>query len=221
MEMIIPYNVKGKERRELAQAVSAVLNTIPIYKGVPSCAYEIGGCVLDRQGTLLIGDSLESETVNNLLAYLEERGFAGKPADTARQEHSGMVISIPKDTFTNQALENLIRLVESKSNLIKNAFVTDSPELVITEDMVSFPWFPEPTGPDEINAYIQFVHRLCEMAITQKRVTAQVGETDNEKYAFRCFLLRLGMIGSEYKTVRKILLRNLTGDSAFRHDAKR
>ena len=113
-----------------------------------------------------------------------------------------------------------MRLVESKSNLIKNAFVTDSPELIITEDMVSFPWFPEPTGPDEINAYIQFVHRLCEMASTQKRVTAQVVETDNEKYAFRCFLLRLGLIGSEYKTVRKIL-RNLKGDSAFRHGGKK
>jgi hypothetical protein len=58
------------------------------------------------------------------------------------------------------------------------------------------------------------------MARNQKRVFAQVTETDNEKYAFRCFLLRLGFIGSEYKTVRKILLRNLTGDSAFRHGKK-
>ncbi len=41
--------------------------------------------------------------------------------------------------------------------------------------------------------------------------------SDNEKYAFRCFLLRLGMIGEEYKPVRRVLLRNLTGSSAFRH----
>ena len=39
---------------------------------------------------------------------------------------------------------------------------------------------------------------------------------DNEKYAFRCFLLRLGFIGTEYKTERKILLRNLSGSSAFK-----
>ena len=44
----------------------------------------------------------------------------------------------------------------------------------------------------------------------------KVTDVDNEKYAFRCFLLRLGMIGEEYKAARKVLLRNLTGSSAFR-----
>ena len=47
-------------------------------------------------------------------------------------------------------------------------------------------------------------------------VTAKEKAVDNEKYAFRCFLLRLGFIGAEFKTERKILLRNLTGSSAFR-----
>jgi hypothetical protein len=42
-------------------------------------------------------------------------------------------------------------------------------------------------------------------------------KVDNEKYAFRCFLLRLGFIGAEYKTDRKILLKNLTGSSAFKN----
>ena len=46
---------------------------------------------------------------------------------------------------------------------------------------------------------------------------AVVAETDNDKYAFRCFLLRLGFIGDEYKIARKALLRNLAGNSAFRY----
>ena len=54
------------------------------------------------------------------------------------------------------------------------------------------------------------------MARNQKRVVAKEKATDNDKYAFRCFLLRLGFIGAEYKSERKILLRNLTGSSAFR-----
>ena len=54
------------------------------------------------------------------------------------------------------------------------------------------------------------------MSVTQKRITATEKPVDNEKYAFRCFLLRLGFIGNEYKTQRKILLRNLTGSSAFK-----
>lgn len=54
------------------------------------------------------------------------------------------------------------------------------------------------------------------MARNAKRVVAKEKETDNDKYAFRCFLLRLGFIGAEFKTERKILLRNLVGTSAFR-----
>lgn len=54
------------------------------------------------------------------------------------------------------------------------------------------------------------------MARAQKRVTAKEKIVDNEKYAFRCFLLRLGMIGSAYKESRKILMQNLTGSSAFK-----
>ena len=73
------------------------------------------------------------------------------------------------------------------------------------------------TDPDEVRAYTHFITALCEMARNQKRVTAKEKETDNDKYAFRCFLLRLGFIGADYKTERKILLRNLSGSSAFRN----
>lgn len=73
MELMIHYNVKRKESRELAQAVSEVLNTIPVYKqGVQSC-YEISRSVLERQGTLLLGDSIDSEMVNRLLSCLAEQ----------------------------------------------------------------------------------------------------------------------------------------------------
>lgn len=56
------------------------------------------------------------------------------------------------------------------------------------------------------------------MARDAKRVSSKPTETDNDKYAFRCFLLRLGFIGKEYKTAGRILLRNLTGNSAFRYE---
>ena len=70
--------------------------------------------------------------------------------------------------------------------------------------------------PEELKAYDTFICKLCEMARNQKRVSAKEKEVDNEKYAFRCFLLRLGFIGAEFKTERKILLRNLAGSSAFK-----
>jgi len=57
------------------------------------------------------------------------------------------------------------------------------------------------------------------MAKTQQRVNATEKQVENEKYAFRCFLIRLGFVGSEFKAERKILLKNLSGNSAFRNGA--
>ena len=88
--------------------------------------------------------------------------------------------------------------------------------LEVTDTKVSFPWFIGTPTPDELKAYDTFICKLCEMARNQKHVNAKEKDTDNEKYAFRCFLLRLGFIGDEYKNERKILLRKLTGSSAFK-----
>ena len=183
---------------------------------MPSYAYAIGGCLLDRQGTLHIGGEVDSETVQRLLVYLTEHGFMGEAEENTYQAHSGFEVSLPTDSFTDKALDNLNRLAESKGALLGRAFGVEGPMPVISGDMVSFPWFPMTTEPDEINAYTQFIDKLCGMARALKWATAQTVETDNDKYTFRCFLLRLGFIGDEYKAARKILLRNLTGDGAFR-----
>jgi hypothetical protein len=87
------------------------------------------------------------------------------------------------------------------------------------DERISFPWFSKLPNPEEIKAYSQFITKLCEMAKTQKRITVKEKAVDNEKYAFRCFLLRLGFIGEELKTHRKILLQNLSGSSAFKGGA--
>ena len=108
-------------------------------------------------------------------------------------------------------------LIAAKGSLIKKALGVSELPLEITDAKVSFPWFPATPTPDEMNAYDTFICKLCEMARNQKRVNAAEKTTDNEKYAFRCFLLRLGFIGAEYKAARKILLKNLSGSSAFRN----
>ena len=110
----------------------------------------------------------------------------------------------------------LEKIIAGKASLLKKAIGTDTLTIKISGEKISFPWFPYTQDSDEIRAYTELVTKLCEMTNRQKRV-GTVKETDNEKYTFRCFLLRLGMIGTEYKITRKILLRNLTGNSAFRH----
>ncbi len=73
--------------------------------------------------------------------------------------------------------------------------------------------------PDEARAYTEFIALLCKHSKELKRATATERPVANEKFAFRCFLLRLGFIGSEYKTSRKILLRNLPGNSSWKNGA--
>ena len=69
---------------------------------------------------------------------------------------------------------------------------------------------------EEIKAYMDFVTALCRMAKEAKRITGKDKPVENEKYAFRCFLLRLGFIGDDYKQSRKILLQNFSGSSAWK-----
>ena len=68
----------------------------------------------------------------------------------------------------------------------------------------------------DARTYLKFVGAIGEMAKTQKRVNAKQKDIVNPKYEFRCFLLRLGFIGDDYKQDRRILLKNLEGSSAFK-----
>ncbi len=101
--------------------------------------------------------------------------------------------------------------------MIKKALGIEFLPIITDEENISFPWFSGSLEADEIKAYTNFISKLYKMARKQKRVITREKTVDNEKYAFRCFLLRLGFIGEKYKTDRKILLRNLSGSSAFKN----
>ena len=88
-----------------------------------------------------------------------------------------------------------------------------------TKGTVEFRLFNGTLHAGEIKAYIQFCLAMTHQALTQKKASARKTETDNEKYAFRCWMLRLGLIGDEFKTCRHHFLKNLTGNAAWRHAA--
>lgn len=223
--MIINYNVSGSDRKRLVAAIAEHTGEKAKYLGAPGFAYQVGGYTVSVDGQVTIEDS---STAAALIRFLREKGFQAEDPladciaeDTAEEqseprEIDGICISMPRSPFTDANLENLKALIAAKGNLIKKALGTDELPLEITDTKVSFPWFPGIPTPDEMKAYDTFICKLCEMARNAKRVVAKEKETDNDKYAFRCFLLRLGFIGAEYKSERKILLRNLTGSSAFR-----
>lgn len=90
---------------------------------------------------------------------------------------------------------------------------------VFTKNTVEFRLFNGTTHAGEIKAYIQFCLAVSHQALTQKKASAKKTTTDNEKYAFRCWMLRLGLIGDEFKTCRHHFLKNLSGNSAWRNAA--
>ena len=218
MKNEIRFTLESKQRPKLAQEIGNLLGTAPHYKRVPSCAYDIVGYRLDKEGVLYIPEGVEEETVEDLILQLRECGFQddAEVTEEVPVQQEKLTIAIQKESLTDTALENLQKIIANKQTLFQRTFRTGSTEVEITEEKINFTWFPYTTDSDEIAAYTQFISRLCDTARDAKRVSSKPTETDNDKYAFRCFLLRLGFIGKEYKTARKILLRNLTGNSAFR-----
>lgn len=214
--MTINYN--ATDRKPLVRAVSEFLGAKAVYMKTPTCAYRIGNVTATREGNLRIDEPIDSEQVEKLIAVLAGQGFTADncPPHAADTAPTGLCVSMPRRLFTDSALANLKALVAAKGGLFKKALGVNELPVEVTDDNVSFPWLDSDRSPEEINVCGRFIAKLCEMARSQKRVTVKEHETDNEKYAFRCFLLRLGYIGDEYKPDRKLLLRNLSGSSAFK-----
>ncbi len=207
--MRIYFGVTGPERKELVQAVSDALNTRSKYLGPPSFAYQVGDYQIDRDGVL---EGPNNEELVLKLNQSYSLDFKGNPAP----DESLLTIKMPNEGFTEQALENLERLVASKETLIKKAIGADSLPIIKGEETLEFPWFSANAIGDEVEAYTAFVQGICALAKKRQRITAQERDVNNEKYSFRVFLIQLGFVGEDYKKARKILMKNLTGNSAFR-----
>ena len=193
------YNLTGTERKGLVKAIENIIHQTPIYKKAPTFEYAVGDFIIDKNGTVSCDDADALERlVHNLIedGYRPEEDTTKTPAQADEPEAIGLTVEIPFDKVN---VGNLTKLLDAKGDLIKKALGVDDIRIEMKEDRVAFPWFAE-AEPDAAMA-------------TQKDV-------ENEKYAFRCFLLRLGFIGTEYKKDRKILLQNLTGSAAFRDGKK-
>ena len=242
--MKVNYNIQKEERKAMVGIVGKVLNTKPVYCGAPSFSYKVGAFEIAKDGSLCFDDAADEATVARVRTTLREAGFmsedweneascadtgADEPIQTeaaaevtpteealAESDEDSLSISLPRSLFTETALQNLDALLLSKGRLIRHAFDIREATYTLTDDQITFAWLHGTITEETAKAYAEFISKLCLMARTQKRVTAKEKIVDNEKYAFRCFLLRLGMIGNAYKVSRKILLQNLTGSSAFK-----
>ena len=222
--MDIKYNIEKHERKALMQKIGEMLKEDVRYLGAPTFAYEVAFFTMDKDGILSYSDDSDAELVEQVLDGLANVGYEPEEppalhdngADSDPDKPVTLTVKMPRDIFTYEMLENLHQLTVNKERLFKHAFDASFLDIIETDDTVEFPWFTVEKDGDAA-AYSTFISMLCKFAESAKRVNNKPDTNDNEKYAFRCFLLRIGMIGTEYKAARKVLLRNLSGSSAFRH----
>ena len=89
---------------------------------------------------------------------------------------------------------------------------------VFTKGTIEFRAFNGTTHAGKIKAYIQFCLAISHQALIQRSASSRRTTTTNEKYTYRTWLFRLGLIGEENKTARTQLLANLEGAIAWRHN---
>lgn len=91
---------------------------------------------------------------------------------------------------------------------------------VFSKGTIEFRMFNSTLHAGEVKSYIQLCLAISHQALVQQRAMRTKTQTDNEKYTFRTWLLRLGLIGDEFKTARQHLLKNLEGNIAWRDPAQ-
>lgn len=230
--MMIYYEVTGAARKDLVKKIEELTGEKAKYMGVPSCAYKIGDYEVAKDGTLSWPDLNDADLellskrellIERLCEAGFEATFPGYEEETENAtegeqgEEYGLSISVPVESVS---VENLTNLLESKGELIKRALGIENIRIETNEEGITFPWF-ENASPEEMKAYTEFIAAICKMTKAQNRISSKQKEITNEKYEFRCFLLRLGFIGDEFKATRKILMRNLTGSAAFKNGCEK
>lgn len=149
-----------------------------------------------------------AQTLQNLINLLYTRGPIINKA-------LGTFFKIPKELVETLQHEN--RIEEMLQTISDYEKVTDG--LFISGERIVFDALPPTADPELLRTFTTLIGLMNKQALEQKRIAAKEITEPNEKYAMRIWLTRIGMNGPEFKEARRILLRNLSGHSAFRTEA--
>lgn len=137
------------------------------------------------------------------------------PVDSPESEEDDAIhltLSLPVSMFEQSpgSMQRLKAAIGSKQTLLKKALGTDSLDVVIEEDRVTFPWFTlsSENNSEEVEAYSKLVFALAKKAITQTRVDPIEKVPENLQLGMRLYLINLNFKGDEFKSARAVLMRN-------------
>ena len=203
----IPFSPNKRGRKKLAETLAAHLGVNPVYAGTPSFDYLIGQVRLDRDWVLHLPENIDTDALTEAAITA---GFAPTSKDY------GLTLAFPTTGWDEVTGVKLEALLASKGALIAKALgIPATPmNLNAVEGTVEFAWFEQLPDAEVIEAASVLLQLMIEQAKTSTRISPKPPEPGNDKYAMRCWLLRLGMIGEGYKTARRVLLANLEGNAA-------
>lgn len=225
------FGLENGKRRPLANALGEAMNAEVRYLGAPTFCFEVGRCLLDRDG--LVDIPVEAKPIE-VLSKLAAAGFhaegigpgpkapaRGKPmhekTEQAEPAGEGFIISIPAQDFSPRVRDNLDKLLAAKGGLVMAALGVGRLQYSEDHGYLAFDLYDSQPEQKELDACTDLLNALYTTAREQVRVTAKAqADIDNPKYAMRCFLLKLGFIGPEYKETRSLLLSRLPGNGSFK-----
>ena len=152
-----------------------------------------------------------AQSIRNFLNLMYSRGPLLNKAMGTNFSVSNSLLDALEQASTRTVEEMLDELEEYRLG----AGTTGMTGISITAEKISLT-FAGPLTQDKVRAYTELCSAMNRMAVTQKRIQAKTVNDANEKYALRIWLIRLGLNGDEHKTIRKLLMQNLTGHAAFR-----
>jgi hypothetical protein len=200
--------VTGQDRKTIASVIGQALGDTPKYAGPPTFGYTAGGWMVDKSSLVTSPemDMTGIAAVKNVITALNITGLNAE---------GSLRINIYE--ISEDEVKVLCSVIASKSRLLKKSLKAEAPLVVIYENgSASMPFFPASLDGDRVIAFLTLALKLAEFAGTLKYSSAKDKPVDNEKYALRCFLLRLGFIGDKFKAVRKVLLSPMEGNTAHR-----
>ena len=233
------------DRRILIEALSEHLGVSAEYAGAPTFAYRVGNITVERDGSLSSESDLDLEA---LKPFLMQNGFiadeTGMMSITCSTEGftAENLRNLIYMLYSKQYLLN--RATQTQNLLIRSALITrlqEQPELTMDSiqealldskaagEVVGFDCqngnlsmiFPfNESKPLEWAVYGELLSKIIAAARDAKRVQPTIQKPENEKYAMRSWLLRLGYAGPGFKSSRQVLMQNLTGQAAFASEEK-
>lgn len=212
----LKFTKQPKGRKHLATLIAIRLGVHAEYLGTPAFAYQIGEAVLDRDWVLHMPDGTDT---TGLTEEALQAGYGIEATDEAVAEELGLTLAFPTTDWDKATAGKVEATLAAKGHLIAKALRIPATPMSIDVEAgtVEFPWFDQVPDPQVVEAATVLIARIIDHAKAATRISAKPAETGgNDKYAMRCWLLRLGMIGDDTKRARRTLLKPLDGNAAWR-----